>query len=264
MKTAAARLAKHTEHALGKRENGVLYSALRKYRPENFQVKTLVIANDWEYLCDLERKVIKAFGTRHPLGYNMTDGGEGVQGKRDEAARLKISLAQKKRFQDPAQRALAKASGAKGGEARAKICAANRVDGKALWQLNRKSSGKKRMKIGSPEHRLALRIAAEQRLADSRIPIRHKISVGTKAAMARPEVAAKVKRCAQERAANPAWRAKISASKTGKKIGPCSADRKAKIAAARRREWADPVIRQRRLAALAIARAARTAKSENQ
>jgi hypothetical protein len=55
------------------------------------------------------------------------------------------------------------------------------------------------------------------------------------------------------------WRSKISASKIGKKVGPCSDERKAKIAEARKREWADPVIRERRLAALAMARAAKKA-----
>ena len=86
-KTASLRFAKHVEHALGKRENGVLYSALRKYQPENFKIETLVMANDWLYLNELEAKVIAAFGTRHPAGYNMTDGGGGTQGPISEKAR---------------------------------------------------------------------------------------------------------------------------------------------------------------------------------
>jgi hypothetical protein len=231
-KTAADRFAKHTEHALGKRQNGVLYSALRKYKPENFQVKTLVIANDWDYLCDLEMKVIRAFGTRHPFGYNMTDGGEGTVGPKGAEFSAKVSIAQKKRFSRPEELAKAREASRRGREARAAKCAARRINGKAPWQIRKMES---MSRVGSDEHK-------------------RKLSVATKAAMAHPDIAAKVKQCAQDRAANPEWRSKISASKTGKKIGPCSDDRKAKIAAARRREWADPVIRARRLAAFARAR----------
>jgi hypothetical protein len=193
-KTAADRFLKHTEHAIGNRQNGVLYSALRKYKPENFKVETLVIADDWKYLCDLEVKVISAFGTRHPNGYNMTDGGEGIIGPKPPGFSEKVSVAQRKRFERPEERAKARENSAKGNLANYKRHAAKRIDGKAPWEIRREE---KRCKRGSPEH-----------LA--------KLSITTKAGMARPEVAEKVKKCAAERAANPEWRAKISATKLRK------------------------------------------------
>jgi hypothetical protein len=237
-KTAADRFLKHTEHALGKRQNGVLYSALRKYKPENFKVETLAIANDWDYLADLEIKVIAAFGTRYPSGYNMTDGGEGVIGPRSDKTKLAISIAQKKRFQRPEERAKAKIAAAKGNAVNTAKHHANRVDGKAPWQILRKNNCSKN---GSIEHK-------------------EKSSAAIKAALATPEIAAKIKACAQARSADPNWRTKISASKTGKIISPLAKEHKAKISAARRQEWANPVIRERRLAALAKARAAKVKK----
>lgn len=43
-------------------------------------MEVLAVANDWDYLCDLERKAIQAFRTQKPHGYNLTDGGEGTPG----------------------------------------------------------------------------------------------------------------------------------------------------------------------------------------
>ena len=183
-KTAAHRFAKHVEHALGKRENGVIYSALRKYGSDQFQIKTLVIANDWEYLCDLEKKAIIALQTRYPHGYNMTDGGEGIIGPKSEDFPGIVSKAQKKRYQCPEQRKKLREYGAKGRAMRA----ASRAPGPPPWILRKKAAC---ARLGSAEHRA-------------------KISAATRLAMARPEIAAKVKQCALDRAANPAWRKKIS------------------------------------------------------
>jgi hypothetical protein len=237
-KTAADRFLKHTEHALGKRQNGVLYSALRKYKPENFDIKTLVIANDWQYLCDLEVKVIEAFGTKHPFGYNMTNGGEGVVGPKGPGFSEKVSIAQKKRYERPEERERLRKAAEKAHATNAARHAAKRVNGKAPWQIRKFEAASR---PGSPEQKA-------------------KSSASIKAAMAIPEIAAKVKACALVRAADPNWRAKVSASKRGKKIGPCSDERKAKISAARRKEWQDPIIRQRRLMSFSKARAAKVKK----
>jgi GIY-YIG catalytic domain len=237
-KTAATRFLKHTEHALGKRQNGVLYSALRKYDPNSFKVETLVIANDWKYLCDLEMKVIAAFGTKHPNGYNMTDGGEGVVGPRASGFSEKVSIAQKKRYERPEERDKLRKAMEKAHITNAARHAANRINGKAPWQVRK---FEKASRLGSPEQKA-------------------KSSAAIKASMARPDIAAKVKACAQARSADPEWRGKISASKRGKKTGPCSQERKAKISAARTAEWSNPIIRERRLVGLAKARAEKAKK----
>jgi len=74
------RLSLHKSHAKTGRV-GAVYNAIRKYGAAGFVAETLVVAADWEYLCDLEKKAIAAFGTLAPCGYNLTAGGEGFLGQ---------------------------------------------------------------------------------------------------------------------------------------------------------------------------------------
>lgn len=60
-------------------------------------VQTLVVADGWEYLCDLEKKAIIAFDTKWPNGYNITKGGDGFTGVITKEHREKISQALKGR-----------------------------------------------------------------------------------------------------------------------------------------------------------------------
>jgi group I intron endonuclease len=88
--------------ANAKRSNGYLQNAINKYGADNFKVTALVIANDYEYLKELERKAIAVFNTKAPHGYNMTDGGDGVVGVITTAAgRIKRSTSQLVSFSDP-------------------------------------------------------------------------------------------------------------------------------------------------------------------
>jgi group I intron endonuclease len=231
-KTVEKRFAKHVEHAIGKRENGVVYSALRKYGPSSFSKKILVVADNWDYLCDLERKAIVAFGTRHPSGYNMTEGGEGVIGPRSAADRAKMSIAQKKRFAASSERKRLADDGKKGALKREAINASRRIDGRPPW-LHRKHVSMAR--VGSEEHRA-------------------KISAATKTAMAKPEVAAAMKRFAAERAANPEWRKKIGDSRRGKKSGPRTPEQRITLVASLTAAWADPVKKAERVKKNAAAR----------
>lgn len=193
-KTTEARWNKHVEHAFGKRENGALYSALRKYSPEAFKVETLVIGQ-FDYLRELEKSAIRAFETLYPNGYNVALGGEGWVGPRSNEFKEKVSKSQKKRFSNPEQRKILHSSGVKGCAARSAQCASRRVDGKAPWQVRKSQST------------LKAQLSEEQfnKLRSDRI----------KAAMMRPEIRAKVLACAQARAASSDWRRKISASKKG-------------------------------------------------
>ena len=59
----------------------LLYRAIRKYSPENFDIRSISTFDTKEELDRYEIAYIKFFGTRNPeLGYNLTDGGEGVLG----------------------------------------------------------------------------------------------------------------------------------------------------------------------------------------
>jgi hypothetical protein len=231
-KTAQQRFKKHVEHAFGKRENGVIYSALRKYKPEGFAVKTLAIA-DWSYLVDLEQKAIVAFGTRYPKGYNMTDGGEGTPGwVASDAARVRMSEGQKRRFARDPERIRMREHRQKAHEALRAKHEVRRINGMAPWEVRERES---RSRQGSDEHKA-------------------KISAGTKAAMARPEIAAKVQQCAVDRAANPEWRKKIGDSKRGKLYGKRSEEFVDKQVAGIKAAWADPEKKAARLRKNAEAR----------
>lgn len=70
-------------HALrGSRDKPYLYNAVRKHGLSSFHISPLVIvATKWEM--DLyEKGMIKALNTRKPVGYNLTEGGDGVLGLR--------------------------------------------------------------------------------------------------------------------------------------------------------------------------------------
>lgn len=225
-KTLDKRWAKHVEHALGKRDSGALYAALRKYGPDSFYRESLIECDDWDELCRLEIEHIAKLGTFAPGGYNLTTGGEGIQGPRSELVKQKISVAQKKRFSNPTERDKLLENSAKGRLALAE---------------------KRRLNPPIPKPPKP-RLSKEER------------SRRTREGMSKPGVAEKVRECARQRAANPEWRAKVSASKKGKPGFVKSPELCKKISEARKREWADPVTRERRLTGLVKARAAKGTK----
>lgn len=260
LKTTEARWAKHVEHAIGKRENGALYAALRKYGTESFQVKTLVVADDWEYLCKLEQKAILAFNTKSPNGYNITDGGEGVQGPRDAKTKAAISAAQKKRFENPEQRALMSEYARRAGKIQSERHAANRVDGLAPWQLV------KRLHVPVEKQPRVPRVGLapwQQRKLDSATrqgSVEHRLLLSrrTREGMSKPEVKAKVIASAQRRSADPEWRKKISVTKTGATVNHTVEGDAARLAGIKA-AWADPVKKAARLEKNRVARAEKRA-----
>lgn len=75
-RSADERFKKHCRDArLGR--GTALCAAIRKYGADSMSVTTLVESTS-EYCFDLEIKTIRAFGTLHPHGYNLTTGGEGI------------------------------------------------------------------------------------------------------------------------------------------------------------------------------------------
>lgn len=108
-KTARLRLSGHrTEMRAGSR--CPVHRALKKW--PDVTSETLVVSDDWAYLCDIERRAIKAFGTLKPGGYNLTEGGDGVVGLRPRLgiphtaeSKAKMSARRKGRPLSPSQRA---------------------------------------------------------------------------------------------------------------------------------------------------------------
>jgi group I intron endonuclease len=220
-----ARWAKHVEHALGKRSAGVLYAALRKYGPETFAREVLAEHDDFDALRAMETAAIREHATLAPNGYNITHGGEGTRNRLSALARENISVAQKKRFQNPVERQ--------------RLLAWSKLGSDLVAARAKPIREEKR--------------AARRRYVQS-AEFKELHSQATRAGMATPDARKAVLDCARARAANPEWRRKVGDSKRGKKLGPCSQERKRKISEARRREWSDPVIRARRLEAFAKAR----------
>lgn len=57
-----------------------LCCAIRKYGKESFDIQVASSAETWDELCAKERDFISALSTICPAGYNMTSGGDGVNG----------------------------------------------------------------------------------------------------------------------------------------------------------------------------------------
>ncbi len=57
-----------------------LHAAIEKFGPRAFRIETLAVLGnaDSEYLAQIERRAIEAYGTMTPDGYNMVRGGTGL------------------------------------------------------------------------------------------------------------------------------------------------------------------------------------------
>lgn len=63
-----------------KGQAGLLYEAVRQYGAQAFSVERIETVISWETACERECFFIKAFETKNPGGFNMTDGGESNYG----------------------------------------------------------------------------------------------------------------------------------------------------------------------------------------
>jgi hypothetical protein len=80
-------------------EKGIL-AAIRRHGPEKFTVRPLVVANDREYLRELERKAIFAYETKEH-GFNIRSGGEGGFERLTDEGRARIGQAARKLWSSP-------------------------------------------------------------------------------------------------------------------------------------------------------------------
>jgi len=67
-----------------------LHRAIRKYGKKEFKHEIIFGCSSWEDACKEEIEYVKAFNTKRPNGYNLTDGGEGLSNPSEEI-RKKIS-----------------------------------------------------------------------------------------------------------------------------------------------------------------------------
>lgn len=71
-KTADSRFKSHRNSRV------ILGKAIRKYGTENFDVSVIDTADNRPLLCAKEMYWIEKYKSKHPKGYNLTDGGEGL------------------------------------------------------------------------------------------------------------------------------------------------------------------------------------------
>ena len=88
----------HIRDALVNNSKCAIHNAIRKYGVENFKFKTLFICDSKADMNKKEKETIKTMKSKRPIGYNLTDGGEGAFGyKHTEESKIKISAANKGR-----------------------------------------------------------------------------------------------------------------------------------------------------------------------
>ena len=252
--TAGTALDRWDDHlkSADKRATYPVYQAIRKYGPENIQVRTLAVGSK-DYIQDLEIRAIAAFQTRdRNCGYNLAVGGE-VSPMRSVEIAARFSAELKRRFrEDPAcaERLLKSAARLQSKECRDKANAAIRTAevsaAKSLKLTGFKHSEATRahMKVAQnrPEQRLKIGIASRRAWADPEYRVKQ--SASRKGRIITSEQRAKISAAlmghpghgkGQKR--DPAIVAKFSAARMGHEV---SAETRAKIAAAHRGRKASP------------------------
>lgn len=72
--------------------NNHISNARKKYGLDNWSVEILKECNSQDELNTWEKYYIKQYSTKHPNGYNLTDGGNGISGfKHSDEAKKKMS-----------------------------------------------------------------------------------------------------------------------------------------------------------------------------
>ncbi len=156
-RSVSERWAEHLEEARGSRSQRALTLAIRKYGVPAFTIEQIAEADDWDSLCVAEVDLIESLGTKAPLGYNMTDGGEGCRGLCDEALGRMREKCRKLRHTTESRQKISEAGTGRivSDETKARI--SDKHSGKVLSQEHRQKlslakTGKK-MPVRSEEHK---------------------------------------------------------------------------------------------------------------
>ena len=197
--------------------DGALYRAVRRYGFDSFEKKVLLIADDREYLCEMERRLIKRLRSQSPHGYNQTAGGEGFTDL-DPVVRAANKVKLRLAWADPARRAK-RLEKSQTPEAR-EIHRAAVVKFTSDPEYRKAKSVMSRQSLNRPEVKAKISATALAMHADPEFKERHRAAM--KAVMADPDrrarIAATMRLRQKERKENglsrvsPEVRAKISAT----------------------------------------------------
>ena len=108
-KTSDERFQNHLDNARWNRP-GALSSAIRKYGKDDFYVQLLLVVSSMDEAFFYERKIIEAYGTLSPGGYNLTPGGDGVPMTEE----IRRAISETKKSRPPTEALLAAYSKRKG------------------------------------------------------------------------------------------------------------------------------------------------------
>ena len=89
------RFGSHIKAANNKKNNSIIYKAIRKYGVQSFEVSVIDEAKDKETLNEKEKYWIRKLNSLSPHGYNISIGGTG--GNLGELVNKKIALLKKLR-----------------------------------------------------------------------------------------------------------------------------------------------------------------------
>jgi group I intron endonuclease len=225
-------------------ENGgktLVGKALKKYGREKVECRVLVEADDLAYLQEIERRAIKAYGTKCPSGYNLTDGGEGTLGRpTSPETRQKMRDAQKNKSPETIEKLRAAASNPSP-ETRARMSASRR--GKSPSPETRaKTSMTLKGRGFSPESN-AKRAAAQIGRPVSQ-ETRRKIGEGNRGKKMPAGFAEKIRAAntglkrSEETKQRMAEAARVAHARTGKRSYSISAIGRARMSVAKATTWA--------------------------
>lgn len=128
-RSVAKRWKRHLWQARGRKKT-LLHRAISKYGPSSFSIEILEECPDRPSLNAAERRHIRELGTIFPLGYNLTEGGEGTSGYlHSDETKIKVSIANKgrKRSAEAIQRSADANRGRKRSQlTRSRLSAANK------------------------------------------------------------------------------------------------------------------------------------------
>lgn len=256
------------------KQPSALTFALRKYGVETVGLEIVKVHRVYERAFQTERRLIKKLGTLAPGGYNMTAGGEGVVGLPLEIRQAAGRKYSEKYRNSPDVRARARRGRKVGGP---KISAKLEE-----WWASEASADLRRSR-SSPEFRKKISEACRN---PSQV-IRKKLASAAKALWQDPEYRAKVNAARDQRQAelseDPEWRAKRKAARSAsmkakwqdpeyiarrkasldcpevrrkmsegskrssRPTGAVEAERRRKCSEATKKQWNDPVARQKKL-----------------
>lgn len=183
------RLKRHLHDARPLAEGGsncLLYRAIRKYGANSFSLEVLASGFTRAEAAAQEVALISKLGTRSPLGYNMTQGGEGATGLTPES-RAKITASLKIRWAQPgAKLKLSEQQKGRKHTLESRALMSKQLRGKPISEAAKiKMRAAKIGKSHSPEHSAKIAAAHKARFEDPKA--RQRAAEGQKSRYRNPD-----------------------------------------------------------------------------